>query len=84
MAIFKENLISSGEKARLKELLHSRLTECGWKQGVTDCCHAVVRQQGLEKTTVDLLVQQSVKLGRDTVPQHIKQEMTEVRPPTGH
>ena len=77
MAIFKEKLISSGEKARLKELLNSRLTELKWKQPLIEHCQAVVQRDGLEKVTLDYLVAQTVKLGRDTVPQHIKAEMME-------
>ncbi|KAI3685381.1 hypothetical protein L6452_34623 [Arctium lappa] len=37
--IFKgKNLIGSGEKERLKELLGERLTECGWKDEMKSLC----------------------------------------------
>ena len=77
MAIFKEKLISSGEKARLKELLNSRLTEVKWKAPLAEHCHAIIQRDGLEKVTLDALVAQTVKLGRDTVPQQVKAEMME-------
>ena len=77
VAIFKEKLISSGEKSRLKDLLNSRLTEVKWKAPLVEHCHGVVGREGLEKVTLDMLVAQTVKLGRDTVPQHVKAEMME-------
>ena len=77
VAIFKEKLISSGEKTRLKELLNSRLTEVKWKAPLVAHCHAIIQRDGLEKVTLDYLVAQTVKLGRDTVPQQVKAELME-------
>ena len=79
VALFRERLVASGEKARLKALLNSRLAEVQWKKAVVHHCEGVMQKAGVEKATVDLLHQQTIHMARDTVPQHIKQEMFEVR-----
>jgi len=75
--MFKERLQATGEAARLRALLLSRLTECGWRQSVTDAVHGIIRQQGLDNTTLDSLIQQTTPMARDTVPLHVKHEMLE-------
>jgi enhancer of yellow 2 transcription factor len=77
VSIFKEKLVQSGEKARLKELLNSRLTEVGWKGEVVHQCQGVIQRDGLEKVTLDSLVRETSQRGRDTVPSHVKAEMLE-------
>ena len=81
MLLFKEKLVQTGEKARLKALLNSRLTEVQWKVAIVDHCRGVIQKHGLDKVTVDQLVQQSSQLGRDTVPQNVKTDMLEVHQP---
>ena len=79
LSLFKEKMIQTGDKARLKALLNARLTEVGWKAAVVEHCRATIQTQGLEKTTVDSLVQCSRDMGRKTVPDHVRAEMLEVR-----
>jgi len=67
--------VQSGEKERLKELLRSRLIECGWRDDLKSFCKTVIKNKGLEKITVNELVQEVIPRGRATVPESIKAEL---------
>ena len=49
---------------RLKELLRTRLIECGWREQLKVQCKEVVREKGLENVTVDDLVTVITPKGR--------------------
>ena len=49
---------------RLKELLRTRLIECGWRDQLKVQCKEVVREKGLENVTVDDLVTVITPKGR--------------------
>jgi len=70
-----QKLIESGEKERLKELLRTRLIECGWRDQLRAECKEVVREQGLENVTVDDLVTAITPKGRALVPDSVKKEL---------
>ena len=51
-------------RVRLKELLRTRLIECGWRDQLKVQCKEVVREKGLENVTVDDLVTVITPKGR--------------------
>ena len=71
-ATIMQKLIETGEKENLKEMLRTKLIECGWRDDLREHCKEVIRSKGLERITVDELVQMITPRGRDTVPDQIK------------
>eukprot|EP00911_Craspedida_sp_UC1_P000693 UC1_evm1s529 len=63
-AAINQQLVESGEKERLKELLRQKLVECGWRDKLKAHCKEVVKQRGLEQITVEELVAQITPKGR--------------------
>lgn len=74
-ADINRKLVETGERERLKELLRTRLTECGWRDQLKAYCKDVVRQKGLEHITVDDLVIEITPKGRALVPDQVKKEL---------
>ncbi|GAB6030403.1 Transcription and mRNA export factor eny2 [Chamberlinius hualienensis] len=60
----EQKLLESGEKERLKELLRSRLIECGWQDELKIRCKDIIKKKGLDTVTVDDLVQELTPVGR--------------------
>ena len=60
---------------RLKELLRTKLIDCGWRDELKEYCKEVIRSKGLEKITVDELVAEITPRGRATVPDEIKADL---------
>ncbi len=48
---------------RLEEFLRHKLIECGWKDELKRHCKDIIRKKGLEKITVDELVDELVIKG---------------------
>ncbi|XP_020539009.1 transcription and mRNA export factor ENY2 isoform X2 [Jatropha curcas] len=69
------NLIESGERERLKQLLRERLIECGWKDEMQAICRAITRKKGRNNVTVDDLVHVITPKGRASVPDSVKAEL---------
>mmetsp|Transcript_35139 Transcript_35139/g.45319 ORF Transcript_35139/g.45319 Transcript_35139/m.45319 type:complete len:202 (-) Transcript_35139:30-635(-) len=59
-----QKLIETGEKENLKEMLRTKLVECGWRDDLREHCKEVIRSKGLERITVDELVQIITPRGR--------------------
>eukprot|EP00128_Syssomonas_multiformis_P004789 Colp12_sorted_trinity150504_noHs@1163 len=75
-----QKLIDTGEKERLKEMLRTKLIECGWRDNLKAHCREIVKKKGLEYVTVEELIAEITPKGRATVPDHIKAELfTRVR-----
>merc|ERR1711894_117126 len=74
-ATVNQKLIETGERERLKELLRTRLVECGWRDELKAKCKDIVRQRGLEHITVDDLVAEITPVGRGLVPDQVKKEL---------
>eukprot|EP00946_MAST-07B_sp_MAST-7B-sp1_P004501 g4501.t1 len=70
-----QKLVDTGEKERLKALLRAKLEECGWRDELKAYCKEVIKNKGLEKITVEDLVQEITPRGRATVPSAIKAEL---------
>ena len=76
-ATIMQKLIETGEKENLKEMLRTKLIECGWRDDLREHCKEVIRSKGLERITVDELVQMITPRGRDTVPDQIKADLSQ-------
>jgi len=74
-ATINQKLVESGEREKLKELLRTRLIECGWRDQLKVHCKEIVRQKGLENITVDDLVAEITPKGRALVPDQVKKEL---------
>ena len=74
-ATIHQKLVDTGEKERLKALLRAKLEECGWRDELKAYCKEVIKNKGLEKITVEDLVQEITPRGRATVPSAIKAEL---------
>ncbi|XP_013394876.1 transcription and mRNA export factor ENY2 [Lingula anatina] len=74
-ASISQKLVETGERERLKELLRTRLIECGWRDQLKAYCKDVVKQKGLEHITVDDLVAEITPRGRAMVPDNVKKEL---------
>jgi len=74
-ATINQKLVETGEREKLKELLRTRLIECGWRDQLKVHCKEIVRQKGLENITVDDLVTEITPKGRALVPDQVKKEL---------
>ncbi|CAN0272412.1 unnamed protein product [Lampetra fluviatilis] len=74
-AAINQKLIETGERERLKELLKTRLMECGWKDQLRAHCKDVIRDKGLEHVTVEDLISEITPKGRALVPDNVKKEL---------
>lgn len=70
-----QKLTETGEKERLKELLRTRLIECGWQDQLKGHCKEIVKERGLEHVKVDDLVKEITPKGRSSVPDSVKREL---------
>lgn len=59
---------------RLKDLLRSRLSECGWSDEVRLLCRNIVKEEG-GVVNVDSIVKQVTPEARSLVPDTIKKEL---------
>ena len=78
----EQKLRESREEQRLEEFLRQRLIECGWKDELKNHCKGnlednkdIIRRKGLEKVTVEELVEDLTIKGKSTVPLQIKEEL---------
>lgn len=62
--LLEQRLKESGEEARLEDYLRQKLIESGWKDELKKHCKDIIRRKGLEKVTVDELVDELVVKGR--------------------
>ncbi|XP_076470381.1 transcription and mRNA export factor ENY2 [Babylonia areolata] len=74
-ATINQKLVETGERERLKELLRTRLIECGWRDQLKTQCKEIVQNKGLEHITVDDLVAEITPKGRALVPDSVKKEL---------
>ncbi|GFG30256.1 hypothetical protein Cfor_11800 [Coptotermes formosanus] len=59
----------------LKELLRTRLIECGWRDQVQMLCREVVRERGVHNLKADDLIAEITSKGRALVPDSVKKEL---------
>lgn len=70
-----EKLIQSGEKDKLKEFLRLKLVDSGWRDEMKSHCTELIKNKGLDKITVEELVEEITPKGQAMVPDAIKAEM---------
>lgn len=74
-ASINQKLVETGESERLKEILRTRLIECGWRDQLKAHCKEIVKRKGLEQVTVEDLVAETTPTGRALVPDEVKKEL---------
>eukprot|EP00828_Plagiopyla_frontata_P016210 TRINITY_DN2111_c0_g1_i1.p1 TRINITY_DN2111_c0_g1~~TRINITY_DN2111_c0_g1_i1.p1 ORF type:complete len:128 (-),score=33.74 TRINITY_DN2111_c0_g1_i1:72-455(-) len=73
--LLEQKLRESGEESRLEDYLRQKLIECGWKDDLKKYCKDIIRRKGLEKITIDELVDELVLKGRATVPSKVREDL---------
>merc|ERR1711936_509166 len=68
-------LVETGYREELKKKLVEKLEESGWKDQVKGVCKDVVKERGLDKITVEDLVQEVAPKGSQMVPEEIRKEL---------
>ncbi|EUB57923.1 Transcription and mRNA export factor ENY2 [Echinococcus granulosus] len=72
-----EQLMLTGERERLKDLLRTRLLECGWRDELKSYCKEVIAKKGISCVTVNDLVTELTPVARRLVPDSVKQELVD-------
>jgi len=65
----------SGEEDKLREILVNRLIESGWEAEMKLACSRIIKSQGVENVTLEMLIKELTPIGRDKIPAEIKKEM---------
>ena len=73
----RHKLESSGEIDRIHHRLHVNLSECGWRNVISDAAKEAIRRKGLQPITLDQLVAELTPMARATVPTEVKVKMVE-------
>ena len=55
--------------------MRARLIECGWKEQLKNHCKDIIRRKGLEKVSVEELVEDLTAKGKNTVPTKVKEDL---------
>lgn len=71
----EEKLRDSGEEARLENYLRQRLIECGWKDDLKKLCKEIIRSKGLERVTIEDLVEELTVKAKNSVPVQLKEDL---------
>lgn len=74
-AKIRHQLLHTGERERLKQLLRDKLTECGWRDEVKQRCREYLASRGPDNVTADEIVRHVRPEGRAAVPDNIKAEL---------
>ncbi|KAI9329537.1 transcription factor e(y)2-domain-containing protein [Obelidium mucronatum] len=74
-SLVDQKLVRSGEKDKVKELLRTRLVECGWRDDLKALCKDVIQSKGLEHITVEELILEITPKGRAMVPDTVRAEV---------
>merc|ERR1712198_459119 len=68
-----KQLVESGKREELKNMLAEKLEECGWKDQVKMACRDAVKEKGLDRITVEDL--EVAPQGSQLVPDDVKKEL---------
>ena len=71
----EEKLKESGEEARLENYLRQKLIESGWKEELKKHCKHLIRSKGLERVTMEDLVDELSVKGKSLVPISLKEDL---------
>mmetsp|Transcript_38986 Transcript_38986/g.83490 ORF Transcript_38986/g.83490 Transcript_38986/m.83490 type:complete len:164 (-) Transcript_38986:1003-1494(-) len=76
-AVLQEQLVASGEKERLTQLLRERLVEVGWKDELKAHCREVMKDRaakGANNLNIDSLTREVIVHAQKKVPDSVKAE----------
>jgi len=68
-------LVESGKREMLRQKLVERLEESGWKDQIKMACRDVVKERGIDRVTVETLVQEVAPKGSQLVPDNLRMEL---------
>ena len=74
-AAIEQRLDETGEKDRLLDYLRQKLIESGWKDELKNYCKDLIRTKGLDRITVQDLVEELKSRARATVPSKVKEDL---------
>ncbi|XP_016948770.1 enhancer of yellow 2 transcription factor isoform X1 [Drosophila biarmipes] len=68
--------VLTGDRSKIKDLLCSRLTECGWRDEVRLMCRTILLEKGTNNSfTVEQLITEVTPKARTLVPDAVKKEL---------
>ncbi|EDX16560.1 enhancer of yellow 2 transcription factor [Drosophila simulans] len=68
--------VLTGDRSKIKDLLCSRLTECGWRDEVRLMCRNILNEKGTNNSfTVEQLIAEVTPKARTLVPDAVKKEL---------
>ncbi|EDW51405.1 enhancer of yellow 2 transcription factor [Drosophila sechellia] len=68
--------VLTGDRSKIKDLLCSRLTECGWRDEVRLMCRNILIEKGTNNSfTVEQLIAEVTPKARTLVPDAVKKEL---------
>eukprot|EP00099_Drosophila_melanogaster_P015937 NP_524846.1 enhancer of yellow 2 [Drosophila melanogaster] len=68
--------VLTGDRSKIKDLLCSRLTECGWRDEVRLMCRNILMEKGTNNSfTVEQLIAEVTPKARTLVPDAVKKEL---------
>ena len=68
-------LMESGYKDKLTEILKERLIQSGWRDKLKNKCKDIISNKGLQKITVEQLINDITPYAISNVPENIKSEL---------
>eukprot|EP00088_Acartia_fossae_P010841 TRINITY_DN15432_c0_g1_i1.p1 TRINITY_DN15432_c0_g1~~TRINITY_DN15432_c0_g1_i1.p1 ORF type:complete len:106 (-),score=30.69 TRINITY_DN15432_c0_g1_i1:98-415(-) len=68
-------LSEAGHKDELKSMLLTKLESCGWKDQVRLVIKDIVKEKGIDKISVEDLVQETAPHASQLVPDQVRMEM---------
>mmetsp|Transcript_108725 Transcript_108725/g.307530 ORF Transcript_108725/g.307530 Transcript_108725/m.307530 type:complete len:112 (-) Transcript_108725:102-437(-) len=73
--VLQKKLQETGERERLKQYIRSSLNENGWREDLKTHCIEYIKSKGIEKVTIEEMVQDIAPRGRASLPDALKTEL---------
>ncbi|CAE7242083.1 ENY2 [Symbiodinium natans] len=68
-------LEESGEREQLKQYIINHLNECGWREDLKKQCVECIQNRGVEKVTLEDMINDIAPKGRASLPEKLKVEV---------
>mmetsp|Transcript_87592 Transcript_87592/g.121590 ORF Transcript_87592/g.121590 Transcript_87592/m.121590 type:complete len:103 (+) Transcript_87592:64-372(+) len=68
-------LEETGEREQLKQYIISHLNECGWREELRKQCVEFIQNKGVEKVTLEDMINDIAPKGRASLPEKLKVEV---------
>ncbi|CAE7693419.1 eny2 [Symbiodinium microadriaticum] len=68
-------LEETGEREQLKQYIISHLNECGWREELKKQCVEFIQNRGVEKVTLEDMINDIAPKGRASLPEKLKVEV---------